>query len=120
MPQARCSLKGGCAPPLSISESYSATRPVAASPSKEALTRAGLGQLLKRAGHNVVVANPRNLPMITKSIRKSDRVDAEMLARLARVDEQLLSPVAHRSAAHYPDIAKLRARDYLCARERDS
>ncbi len=70
-------------------------------------------QLLRSAGHKVIVANPRNLPMITQSIRKSDRVDAEMLARLARVDEQLLSPVKHRAAAHYPDIAKLRARDLL-------
>ena len=70
-------------------------------------------QLLCSAGHRVIVANPRNLPMITQSIRKSDRVDAEMLARLARVDEQLLSPVKHRAAALYPDIAKLRARDLL-------
>ncbi len=61
----------------------------------------------------MIVANPRNLPMISSNIRKSDKVDAHLLARLARVDPQLLSPVTHRGKAHYPAIAQLRARDLL-------
>lgn len=69
--------------------------------------------LLKHWGHEVIVANPRNLRLITESIRKSDRVDALMLARLARVDPELLSPVAHRSSDNYADTTQLKARDLL-------
>jgi transposase len=72
-----------------------------------------VSQLFQDWGHEVVVANPRNLPMITANIRKSDRVDAHLLARLGRVDRQLLSPVAHRGREHYPATAQLRARDLL-------
>ena len=59
------------------------------------------------------MANPRNLRMIADSIRKSDQVDAHMLARLARVDPKLLSPIAHRKQEIYPDIIQLKARDLL-------
>lgn len=72
-----------------------------------------VSQLLQDWGHEVIVANPRNLPMITSSVRKSDTVDAHMLARLVRVDPKLLSPVVHRGREHYPAIAQLRARDLL-------
>jgi transposase len=72
-----------------------------------------VSQLFQIWGHEVIVANPRNLPMITSNIRKSDRVDAHLLARLARVDPQLLSPVSHRDKEHYPAVAQLRARDLL-------
>ena len=51
--------------------------------------------------------------MIADSIRKSDQVDAHMLARLARVDPQLLSPIVHRKQESYPDIIQLKARDLL-------
>jgi transposase len=72
-----------------------------------------VSQLLQDWGHEVVVANPRNLQMITCSVRKSDTVDAHMLARLVRVDPKLLSPVIHRGREHHPAIAQLRARDLL-------
>jgi transposase len=72
-----------------------------------------VSQMLQTWGHEVIVANPRNLPMITSNIRKSDRVDAHLLARLARVDPQLLSPVSHRDKEHYPAVAQLRARALL-------
>jgi transposase len=55
-----------------------------------------VSQLFQDWGHEVVVAKPRNLPMITANIRKSDRTDAHLLARLGRVDRQLLSPAAYR------------------------
>jgi transposase len=55
-----------------------------------------VSQLFQDWGHEVVVANPRNLPMITANIRESDRTDAHLLARLGRLNRQLLSPVAHR------------------------
>ena len=50
----------------------------------------------------MIVANPRNLRMIADSIRKSDQVDAHMLARLARVDPKLLSPIVHRKQESLP------------------
>ena len=72
-----------------------------------------LSQLLTKWGHDVIVANPRNLHMIADSIRKSDQVDAHMLARLARVDPQLLSPIVHRKQESYPDLIQLKVRDLL-------
>lgn len=60
-----------------------------------------VSELLTSWGHEVVLANPRNLRMISDSIRKSDRVDAHTLARLARIDPQLLSPIEHCSRRDY-------------------
>ncbi len=70
-------------------------------------------QVLADWGHEVIIANPRNLRMISDNIRKSDHVDAHMLARLARVDPKLLSPITHRSNASYPAMTHLKARDLL-------
>jgi transposase len=38
--------------------------------------------LLEELGHEVIAANPRKLRLIYENDRKSDRVDAECLARL--------------------------------------
>jgi transposase len=54
---------------------------------------------LRDAGHEVLVANVRDVQAISQSDRKSDRVDAEKLARYARVDPRILNPVTHRSVA---------------------
>ncbi len=51
--------------------------------------------------------------MITSNIRKSNKVDAHLRARLARVDRQLLCPVIYRDRKQYPAIAQLRARNLL-------
>lgn len=72
-----------------------------------------VSELLSGYGHEVLVANPRNLQLISNSIRKSDRVDARALARLARVDPSLLSPLTHRKSTTYPHMAQLRARHAL-------
>jgi transposase len=61
----------------------------------------------------VIVANAREVHYITRSTRKSDRMDAEALARLARVDSDLLHPVQHRGEGVQRDRAVLRARDAL-------
>ena len=61
-------------------------------------------------GHEVVVANPRNVAWITKSRKKNDRLDAEKLARLARADVKLLSPIRHRGEQTQRDLLTLRAR----------
>jgi transposase len=69
--------------------------------------------LLKSLGHEAIVANPRQLKLITESSRKNDRVDAEMLARLARVDVKLLRPIRHRSEEAQLDLMVIRARASL-------
>ena len=59
----------------------------------EAGTQSGwIARLLRHFGHQVVVANPRDLAAVTSSKKKCDRNDAEKLARLARADLKLLNP----------------------------
>jgi transposase len=64
-------------------------------------------------GHEVIVAHARNVRLIGESRRKDDRMDARTLARLARIDPQLLSPVKHRSAKAQADLTVIRARASL-------
>jgi transposase len=72
-----------------------------------------VSRTLKALGHEVIVANPRQLKLITESSRKDDRVDAEMLARLARVDPKLLRPIRHRGEEAQMDLMMIRARAAL-------
>ena len=72
-----------------------------------------VSRLLTELGHDVIVANPRQLKLITESSRKSDNVDAETLARLARVDPALLRPIRHRSERAQMDLILIRARAAL-------
>src|SRR5450759_4952725 len=65
---------------------------------------------LKAMGHEVIVANPRKVKLIAQSVKKNDRMDAEQLARLARVDPKLLSPIQHRGPEAQADLAVVRAR----------
>ena len=69
--------------------------------------------LFGQLGHEVIVANPRAVKAVSSNARKSDRVDAELLARLGRVDPALLHPLEHRGEAARRDLAVLRARDTL-------
>ena len=52
--------------------------------------------MLEECGHEVLVANARKLRLIYGKGRKTDKLDAENLARLARVDPKLLYPLKHR------------------------
>ena len=54
-------------------------------------------RVLEECGHEVLVANARKLRLIYANKRKTDQVDAENLARLARLDPKLLYPLRHRS-----------------------
>ncbi len=72
-----------------------------------------LSRLLKSRGHEVIVANPRRVRLIAEAARKSDRTDAETLARLGRADPKLLHPVEHRSESAQQDLALLRVREGL-------
>lgn len=72
-----------------------------------------ISRLLADLGHEVIVANARKVQLIHQSQKKTDRVDAEILARLGRVDPSLLSPIQHRSEEEQMDLAVLRARESL-------
>jgi transposase len=72
-----------------------------------------ISRLLKRSGHQVIVANSRKLRLIYENRNKNDRVDAEYLARLARLDPKLLSPVEHRSEMAQQHLTQIHARDVL-------
>ena len=68
---------------------------------------------LEKYGHDVIVANSRQVRLIYESDRKNDKVDARTLARLARIDKDLLHPIHHRGEKAQADLAMLRARDTL-------
>ena len=70
-------------------------------------------RLLSSLGQEVWVANARKLRLIYENQRKSDRVDAMDLARIARMDPLLLSPIEHRSEEAQADLGVLQARESL-------
>ena len=103
---------------------------------KAATTKAGLAKALKRRagarviievgthspwvsryleglGHEVVVANAARVRRIAEMEDKSDRIDAELLARLGRADVKILRPIKHRGEQVQRDRALLRVRDGL-------
>ena len=69
-----------------------------------------VSRLLSELGHEVIVAHARNVRLIGESRRKDDRLDAQTLARLARIDPQLLCPVKHRSAQAQAHLSVIRVR----------
>ncbi|HET6662554.1 MAG TPA: IS110 family transposase [Rubrobacter sp.] len=72
-----------------------------------------VSRLLEECGHEVLVANSRKLRLIYANRRKTDEVDAENLARLARVDPKLLYPLKHRGEASQAHMAIIRSRQAL-------
>jgi transposase len=72
-----------------------------------------VSRLLTELGHQVIVAHAQKVQLITKSTRKDDRHDARTLARLARIDPELLGPVRHRSAQAQIHLTVIRARAEL-------
>lgn len=74
-----------------------------------------VSRLLARLGHHVTVANSRKLRLVYENRRKNDRVDAEYLARLVRLDRKLLCPVEHRSERAQEHVAMVRAREVAVA-----
>jgi transposase len=69
-----------------------------------------VGRLLSKLRHEVIVGHARNLRLIGESRRKDDRLDAQRLARLTRIDPQVLCPVKHRSARAQADLTVIRTR----------
>jgi transposase len=69
-----------------------------------------ISRLLNGLGHEVIVANARKVRLIGESRKKDDRLDAQTLARLARMDPELLYPVKHRGAQAQADLMMIRGR----------
>jgi transposase len=72
-----------------------------------------VSRLLKSYGHQVIVANPRKIPTLTKSESKNDRNDAEQLARMAAFDPKLLHGIEHRSLQRQQDLNLIHTRSVL-------
>src|SRR6267378_3885603 len=72
-----------------------------------------ISEQLEELGHEVIVANVRELRAISHSDRKSDEVDAEKLARYARLDPKILRPIAHRPVAQQEALTLIRARNLI-------
>jgi transposase len=74
---------------------------------------AWVGRILTELGHEVIVANAQRVRLIAESTLKNDRIDAETLARLVRMDPALLCPIRHRSEETQRLRGMLRARRTL-------
>jgi transposase len=72
-----------------------------------------VSRVLEECGHEVLVANARKLRLIYANKRKTDEIDAENLARLARVDPKLLYPLKHRGEEGQAHMAIIRSREAL-------
>jgi transposase len=72
-----------------------------------------ISEQLEELGHEVIVANVRELRAISHSDRKSDQVDAEKLARYARLDPEILRPISHRTVEQQEALTLIRARDLM-------
>src|SRR5712692_10444398 len=72
-----------------------------------------LSRWLASLGFETIVANARQVELISRNSRKNDRMDAQLLARLARVDPQLLRPIRHRSEQAQRDLMVIRIRAAL-------
>jgi transposase len=69
--------------------------------------------VLEECAHEVLVASPRKTRLIYSNKRKTDEIDAENLARLARVDPRLLYPLKHRGEESQAHLALIRSREAL-------
>jgi transposase len=72
-----------------------------------------VSELLEQQGHEVYVANPRKMSWGKKSRQKNDRLDAELLSRLVRLDPAQLYPIRHRVEKTRQGLVLLRARDAM-------
>src|SRR6202011_4517449 len=72
-----------------------------------------ISEQLQELGHEVIVANVRELRAISHSDRKSDQVDAEKIARYARLDPKILRPISYRTVAQQEALTLIRARNLI-------
>ena len=74
-----------------------------------------VSRALGKLGHEVIVANARQVKVISQSNKKNDKRDAEFLARLVRVDRKLLAPIQHRGEMAQADMMAVRMRAQFVA-----
>lgn len=72
-----------------------------------------ISELLKKKNFEVLIVNSNQLPLISKSIKKNDMNDAEILARLGRLDPELLHTIEHRSKEAQVDLVLIKSRNHL-------
>jgi len=60
-----------------------------------------------------LATDPRKLPLVTQSLKKTDRRDAYVLARAGRAMPELLTPIEHVNDEVYADRALMESRDLL-------
>lgn len=72
-----------------------------------------ISRFLTAEGMKVTVANARKLRAIYQNERKCDELDARMLAKILRVDPELLSPIQHGSEQAQKDLIAIKMRDSL-------
>jgi len=72
-----------------------------------------VAKLIRSFGHQVIVINPRRLQLISESVSKTDRNDARLLARVARMDLGMLRPVHEKSEKSHAIRVQMRARTQL-------
>jgi transposase len=72
-----------------------------------------VSRVLEECGHEVLAANARKVRLIYSNKRKTDEIDAENLARLARLDAKLLYPLKHRGEDSQTHLALIRSRQAL-------
>lgn len=72
-----------------------------------------VSRILEECGHEVLIANPRQTRLIYSDKRKTDKIDAQKLARLARFDPELLYPIEHRGQESQANLALIHSRDAL-------
>jgi transposase len=70
-------------------------------------------RVLEECSQEVLVANARKLRLIYANKQKTDEIDTENLARLARVDPKLLYPLKHRGEEGQAHMAIIRSREAL-------
>ena len=68
---------------------------------------------LTEMGFGVIIADPRKLKAIWSNNNKSDRNDAELLARMGQSESDLLNQVYHKEHQHRLDLLQIKARDGL-------
>lgn len=72
-----------------------------------------MSRVLRNLGYTVQVADPRRVELISKDPRKTDRRDAEVLARMGSAMPELLGSVHHRGERAQAHLSIVRARDLL-------
>ena len=98
--------------PASLHKYFAGLRPCRVALEVEGHSR-WVSSLLTDLGFEVIVANTSQVRLIYESSKKTDKVDARTLARLARVDPSLLSPIQHRNRSAQSDLCVIRARQAL-------